>query len=376
MTQIPRSRALHQLVGAAALALATLGATLAAAGPAGAQGTPYLSGLSNVSEIASTVPTTPTGALGTGDVNPYGMAVVPKSLGHLVAGDVLVSNFNDAANNQGTGRTIVQISPSGSLSVFARIGGKAVGLTTALGILPGGYVIVGSLPTSNGQSATARAGALYVLNDLGSVVKTIRNDIDGPWDLTVAGSGKTADVFVTNVLNGTVAGDGRTVHGGTVVRLVLSAGGGIPKVLSTTIIGSDFAETTNPQALVIGPTGVALSNGTLYVADTLNSVIRAIPNALHRTSTDLTGSLVTKSPGMLEGPLGLIAAPNGDLLTVNSGNGDIIEVTPAGAEVASVTLDTSGTPPGAGALFGLALAPSSSVYFVDDATNELDLLAP
>ena len=39
------------------------------------------------------------------------------------------------------------------------------------------------------------------------------------------------------------------------------------------------------------------------------------------------------------------------------------------------TLDTSGTPPGAGALFGLALTPGHrAVYFVDDATNTLNLL--
>jgi hypothetical protein len=38
-------------------------------------------------------------------------------------------------------------------------------------------------------------------------------------------------------------------------------------------------------------------------------------------------------------------------------------------------LDKSGSPAGAGALFGLAVAPrGDGVYFVDDATNTLDLL--
>lgn len=38
-------------------------------------------------------------------------------------------------------------------------------------------------------------------------------------------------------------------------------------------------------------------------------------------------------------------------------------------------LDRSGSPPGAGALFGLAIAPAGrGIYFVDDATNKLDLL--
>ena len=54
--------------------------------------------------MASTVPDN-------GDVNPYGVAVVPRSTGNLHQGNVLVSNFNDKANVQGTGTTIVQVSP-------------------------------------------------------------------------------------------------------------------------------------------------------------------------------------------------------------------------------------------------------------------------
>ena len=59
-----------------------------------------------------------------------------------------------------------------------------VGLTTALGILPGGYVVVGSLPTTNGQSATAKYGCLIVLNSAGHPVETIAGpNIEGPWDM-------------------------------------------------------------------------------------------------------------------------------------------------------------------------------------------------
>src|SRR5579864_3985784 len=58
---------------------------------------------------ASTVPAN-------GDVNPYGVAFVPEGVargGKLHAGDVLVSNFNNSNNLQGTGSTIVAISPNG-----------------------------------------------------------------------------------------------------------------------------------------------------------------------------------------------------------------------------------------------------------------------
>jgi len=63
------------------------------------------------------------------------------------------------------------------------------------------------------------------------------------------------------------------------------------------------------------------------------------------------------------------------VLTVNSGDGNIVETTPDGMQVATHTLEISGSPPGAGALFGLAVAPQGTgVYYVDDATNTLDLL--
>ena len=64
--------------------------------------------------ISSTVPQN-------GDVNPYGVAVVPRSTGNLHQGDVLVSNFNDKTNAQGTGTTIVQVNPHGGMSLFAGI---------------------------------------------------------------------------------------------------------------------------------------------------------------------------------------------------------------------------------------------------------------
>ena len=50
--------------------------------------------LNTISTLASTVPAN-------GDVNPYGVAVVPRSTGNLHQGNVLVSNFNDRPNIAG-----------------------------------------------------------------------------------------------------------------------------------------------------------------------------------------------------------------------------------------------------------------------------------
>jgi hypothetical protein len=339
---------------------------------------PFLGGLATVSQVSSTVPAN-------GDVNPYGIAVVPRTVGRLQKGDVLISNFNNSANLQGLGTTIVEISPTGSVGVFATIdpssrAGRAcggVGLTTALAVLHSGWVVVGSLPTSDGTAATATAGCLFVLDANGRVVRTITGgEINGPWDLTALDQGDGATLFVSNVLNGTVAGKGSVVNRGTVVRVELSwRDGQAPQVQEETVIGSGFPERTDPSALVVGPTGVGLAgNGTLYVADTVGNRIAAIPNAVERDRTAFTGNDVSAN-GALNGPLGLAVAPNGHILTVNGGDGNVVETTPSGSQVAQVALDSTGNPPGAGTLFGLAVAPDGkSLLFVDDGSNTLNLL--
>jgi hypothetical protein len=360
------------LAGAAATAVL-------AVAPAAQAGTPgsFIGGFHKLTTIGSTVPAN-------GDVNPYGTALVGMSQGSLVKGNVLISNFNNSKNLQGTGTTIVQVSPSGKLSVFAKIVASklpgpcpgGVGLTTALEILPGGWVVVGSLPTKDGSAATAKAGCLIVLDNKGNVRETFSgHGINGPWDMAMASKGSCVELFLANVLNGTVAAGGKVVHRGTILRLALMMGGSMPpRLMTVTKIGSGFPQRTDPAALVIGPTGLGLSNGTLYVANSLVSSINAIPGAASRASSAGTGRVVT-SGGALNTPLGLILAPNGHVLTVNGGNGLIVETTPSGMQIAKKMLDSSGSPPGAGALFGLALAPANAgVYYVDDAVNTLRLL--
>src|SRR5579871_4712023 len=118
-------------------AAATLGLGLAAASAAADE--PFIPQLTN----SSTIPAN-------GDVNPYGVAFVPAGFpagGAIAAGDVLVANFNDADNLQGTGTTIVQLNPSGPLAVppaaTVFFSSRLAGLDTALGVLKRGFVIVG-----------------------------------------------------------------------------------------------------------------------------------------------------------------------------------------------------------------------------------------
>ncbi|MBV9258144.1 MAG: hypothetical protein JO215_09010 [Ktedonobacteraceae bacterium] len=362
---------------------AALAVMLMTSSVAMASGGSFIGGFNKVSQIASTVPAN-------GDQNPYGVVVVPRSVGKLVRGDILVSNFNNNGANgglQGTGTTIVQISPAGKMSLFAQINANklpgacpgGVGLTTALAVLQRGWVIVGSLPTADGSSATAKAGCLIVLDSKGRAVETFSGGaINGPWDMTALDLNNEAVLFVTNVLNGTVAASPNVVNKGTVIRILLSVprqGEGIPYRQATSIIGSGFAERTDPAALVVGPTGVGLAyDGTLYVADSVNNRIAAIPDAVRRYTTAGTGKTVSVG-GALNDPLGLTIAPNGNILTANGNDGNIVETTPGGQQVAHKLVDNTGGT-GGGCLFGLTVVYGfPGVFFVDDCTNTLNLLS-
>jgi hypothetical protein len=338
--------------------------------------TAFLAPLKQIKTIGSTVPPN-------GDVNPYGITVVGTSAGSLHAGDVLISNFNAKSNNQGTGTTIVALTPTGKLSVFATIKASSlpgscpggVGLTTALSVLPGGYVVVGSLPTTNGQSATAAYGCLIVLDDTGHPVSTIAGpNIQGPWDMTAVANGSATSLFVSNVLNGGPKKGLKTINNSTVVRINLTSGPGqAPKVISQQVVANGIPWRDDKAALAIGPTGVAVgSNGTLYVADTLKNRIISIPNALTRTTPLKDKGITLTQGGHLIQPLGLALAPNGNILTTNAGDGNIVETTPAGKQLVAVAGDKKA---GAGSLFGLVPVPGGGgLYYVDDAASTLRLL--
>jgi hypothetical protein len=296
----------------------------------------------------------------------------------------------------------VDISPGGALTLFAQIDATklpgpcpgGVGLSTALVVLRSGWVIVGSLPTTDGTAKTAQAGCLIVLDHWGNTVETIYGSlINGPWDMIAADGDHDAALFVTNVLNGTVAAGGSIVKQGTVVRVNLQVSvNSMPVLESLTVVGSGFAERTDPAALVIGPTGVGLSphcrhsdeddcftltgedEPVLYVADSLNNRVALITDPLTRATASVNG-VTLSSGGSLNDPLGLTVAPDGHIIVVNGNDGFATEITPHGQQIAKKLLDnTGGPPPGAGTLFGVVFDAELGLVFVDDGTNTLNVL--
>jgi len=310
-----------------------------------------------------------------GDQNPYGVAFVPKGFptgGTLNAGDILVSNFNNKAGQQGTGSTILRYTSTGGTSVFFQ-GASGLGLTGALGLLKSGFVIVGSVPTTDGTSATVQSGSLLILDSSGNVVLKLTDSalLDSPWGLAINDQGNQAQVFVSNVLSGTV----------TRIDLGIPKGG-TPFVEAETLIASGYAHHTDPSALLVGPAGLAFDTAKdiLYVASTADNAIYAIPKAAVTGFRQGKGQLVVQDNAHLHGPIAVALAPNGDLLV---SNGDAVnqdpnqlneleEFTTSGRFAGQFQLDTGA----AGAAFGIAVSNvDGELRFaaVDDNTNTLDV---
>jgi hypothetical protein len=328
-----------------------------------ALGSPDGSGNQILPIQASTVPAN-------GDLNPYGVAFVPTGFpsgGVLHPGDILVSNFNNSTNAQGTGTTIVSVSPNGQTSLFFQ-GTPPLGLTTALGVLKKGFVIVGNVPTTNGNNP--QVGSLLVLDHTGKVVATFTDAalLDGPWDLAIQDNGNSALVFVSCVLNGTVT------------RLDLTLGSENVTLNKETQIASGYKFAPNAAALVVGPTGLAYDPHAdlLYVASTADNEIFAVTRAATATSSSGTGKVIFQDNTHLHGPLGLVLAPNGNLISAQGDainpdpahQSEIVEFTKTGKFVTQFSIDSA-----VGAAFGIAIAPADpgAVDFaaVDDATNTL-----
>ena len=359
------------------LAAATLGGTAAAAEQRG-----ILEGLHRHTLLTSTVPEN-------GDQNPYALFVAPVSAGKIKKDDVLIDNFNDKNNLQGLGSTIVTYTPStGKLTLFAAIprhlaqcpGG--VGLTTAMTMLKTGWVIVGSLPSSDGTTATKGQGCLIVLDSQGNVAGTITGSaINGPWgNMAVIDRGSTATLFVSNTGFGVGASEEElpVVNQANVLRIDLSIPEGKPPVVTReTVIADGLGEQADKDVFIIGPTGLALGpNDMLYVADAIGNRISVIQDAATRTTSAGTGRVITQG-GLLKRPLAMIAAPNGHLLLTNGLNGQVVEVDPAtGQQVYAQWVDANKaqSPPGSGDLFGIAMTPAGNgFYYVEDEINALVL---
>ena len=330
-------------------------------------------GKDNVGRILPFVPITVSTVPANGDVNPYGVAFVPNGFpaGELLnPGDLLVSNFNDNQNLQGTGTTIIKVAPNGQTSLFFR-GTAPLGLSTGLAVLKAGFVLVGNVPSLDGTSNTVQPGSILVINASGHLISTIISPmIQGPWDFTVQDEGNNVKLFVSNVLTGTVSRLDLVVDGSNVV------------VNSAAVIASGYLHRPDPATFEVGPTGSAYDThkDILYVASTGDNEVFAVKNAGEVNQSKGPGQLIYKDQVHLHGALAMVLAPNGHLLVSNSDGinpdpnqpSEIVEFTVQGEFIGQFPVD-----PAQGGAFGLNIVQVTNdvVRFaaVDDDANTITI---
>jgi hypothetical protein len=305
-----------------------------------------------------------------GDLNPYGLAVVPNGFpaGMLQPGQLLVSNFNDSGNIQGNGSTIVIIDPAtgqqASVPFFQ--GSGLIGFTNALGTVKAGFVFAGSV------TSTPANGGLLVIDSSGKLVTTIKDGTNGPWGLAINNQGKTAaQLFISNVLDGTVT------------RLQVSFQQGFSVIGTATTIGAGYAFGLDSVGLVVGPAGLAYDSDkdVLYVASEDDNEIFAIVHAASARSSSSQGTLVYADNDHLHGPLGLMIAPNGNLVTANADPAvhvdplqpsELVEFTTSGQFVRQFSID-----PNTGSAFAIlnvASGGANQFAYVDDTSSTLSIV--
>jgi len=344
-------------IGAALIALAFARVALPAFALAAGFSSPFLP------QQVSTIPAN-------GDLNPYGLAFVPFAFppSHAVKpGQILVSNFNNQTT-QGLGTTIVSIDPSSAHTGLFFQATSAIGFTNALTIAHAGLVFAGSLPTSGG---TPEPGPLLVLDRNGNLLTQLGSTalVDGPWGMALNDRGTSAQLFISNIFNGSGSFDG------TITRLDVVLSPSSITVLKSTTIASGYTSQPDAAGVVVGPAGLAYDSNRdiLYVAAEGDDAIYALTGAGRATGRLGKGQLIYGDQTVLHGPLGLIIAPNGNLITANadpaafppgSDTSEIIEITRTGGLVRKFSID-----PNAGSAFAIAVANrgiANQFAYVDD----------
>ncbi len=287
-------------------------------GPAGTQG---LSGSSWANEAVCTSWTwgNPYSTTINAVTTPWASSTLSLSGGTTVSGSINWSGLGLGASAyvaDTTNNLIRMISPGGQVSTWAGTGTS--GLVNGAG--------TGAEFAAPASVAVAADGTVYVADTANNVIRmitplkvvsTLASGLSGPQGLALDPTGTY--LYVANT--GANQIDRITTATGAVAVL---AGNGTSGLVNGAAASAEFA----------GPRGVAYYNGTVYVADTGNNVIRAIAGGTVSTlSGNATAGLVNGAGTSAEfhGPVGVTTDASGNVYVADTGNNVIREVTSAGA---------------------------------------------
>jgi hypothetical protein len=314
-----------------------------------------------------------------GDRDPFGIAVVPLTLGTLTAGNVLVAEFSDTNGTVGAGTTILQVNPkTGKTSAFFQGGPVAGPVGIAINPVNDG-VWIGDY----GSAADGTATNDLLIANTGSLVATFTDTTTSGQAsfLGVWGQGASSDSHGISFYYGNAGNATTGTGGGDVWRLTPHPTGppnGQP-------VNSTYAQITTGQgetpaggsaATAAGPQGLAYdaANGTMYETNDADNTLYAIKHAATATKPHKAKIVFRGNP--LQSPENVVIDPlNGNLLVASANNNRLVEITPRGKVVASVNLARNQP---AGALFGLAIGRNSwgrlVLYYGNSNTNTLHAL--
>ncbi len=337
-----------------------------------------LSTLTNEQTIGSTTPETPH------DVNPYGLDVAKTTSGKISAGDLVVCDFNNPGNVQGTGTEIVALHP---------VVGSTPQLIVKDNTLMGCNALVAA-PTGNIWAAAFKANDNPIFTSNGTLVTDLSN---GPWNHPFGEafapplSANSAPAFyVSN------AGDGSLVR----VTIVPNS----PNVqvctpgacsFTFTVIATGFPVNHGKPGSILSPSGLnyQTSGDRLYIVDGTNNTLYAIDNissvgangiTVNASGQSFTGpsaasAHVIFSGPPLNGPISSAILPGGNIAVGNTldpdGQNLIVEISPTGQMLFVKNVDTGP----AGAIFGMVAtgtsAATAKLYFNDDNDNTVKVLS-
>jgi sugar lactone lactonase YvrE len=309
--------------------------------------------------IGSTSPATPH------DVNPYGLDVARVTSGDITAGDLVVCDFNDPGNVQGTGTEIVRLHPTVGSTPF--LVAKSTTLTgcNAIAMAPNGTI----------WAAAFKANDNPIFSGSGTLINALSN---GPWNHPF---GETFAIghsafYVSN------AGDG------SIVRVSVPA-------LKFTTIATGFPVNGGKPGSILSPSGLNYepATDTLIVVDGTNNALYAIHDvssvgangiAVDASGVNFSGPSSTHAHVVftgapLNGPISSAILPSGTIAVGNTldpdGKNLIVEISSAGSVLKILNVDTGP----AGAIFGMVRCgtiASPKICFNDDNDNTVKRFTP
>jgi hypothetical protein len=302
-----------------------------------------------------------------GDQNPYGLAIAPVTAGLLTAGDLVICNFNDAANVEGNGTTIEVLHPTPGSTATRMVQDPNLK----------GCAAVAMAFDDEPWAAAFSSNLAPFYSSTGVLEKTLAGGPwSGPWGETFANAfGETGTPsFVTS-----------NATSGTIVRVSVDG------TAFTTVVTGFTLNTDAVPGNILGAAGLTydVTTDTLFVVDSNQNRVVAFAGY----STLGANAVVAEPDGSFSGPSAASAsvvfsgaplnAPisaaqlfNRDLVVENTGDNLLVEISLGGQVMATQNLD----PGAAGALFGIVAtgtdARSTRIYFNDDDDNTVKRLAP